>query len=97
MIDTRIYFFYDQKHLALKPRSVLLWTQGLKGEDILIEASILAVADVVEAMASYRPYRSSLGLQSALTEIEDNAGILYDSKAVDTCIKLFRENRFKLE
>jgi len=73
------------------------YPQGLKGEDILIEARILAVADVVEAMASYRPYRPSLGLQSALTEIEDNAGILYDSKVVDTCIKLFRENRFKLE
>ncbi|GAB6268286.1 MAG: hypothetical protein STSR0002_10270 [Smithella sp.] len=73
------------------------YPQGLKGEDILIEARILAVADVVEAMASYRPYRPSLGVQSALTEIEDNAGILYDSKVVKTCLKLFRENRFKLE
>jgi PAS domain S-box-containing protein len=73
------------------------YPQGLKGENILIEARILAVADVVEAMASYRPYRPSLGVKTALTEIEDNAGILYDRKAVETCLKLFRENRFKLE
>ncbi len=73
------------------------YPQGLKGENILIEARILAVADVVEAMASYRPYRPSLGVQNALREIEDNAGILYDRIVVDTCLKLFRENRFKLE
>jgi len=48
-------------------------------------------------MASYRPYRPSLGIKIALTEIEDNAGILYDHKAVEACVKLFRENRFKLE
>ncbi|KUG23372.1 response regulator/sensory box/hdig domain protein [hydrocarbon metagenome] len=73
------------------------YPQGLKGENILIEARILAVADVVEAMASYRPYRPSLGVKSALTEIEDNAGILYDRKVVEICLRLFRENRFKLE
>jgi len=72
------------------------YPQGLKGENILIEARILAVADVVEAMVSYRPYRPSLGIEIALTEIEKNAGILYDRKVVDTCLKLFREKGFSL-
>ncbi|MCX5848885.1 MAG: PAS domain S-box protein, partial [Deltaproteobacteria bacterium] len=73
------------------------YPRGLKGEDIIIEARILAVADVVEAMTSYRPYRPALGLELALEEIENNAGILYDRKVADACLKLFRDKRFKLE
>jgi PAS domain S-box-containing protein len=73
------------------------YPQGLKGEDILIEARILAIADVVEAMISYRPYRPSLGLDIALMEIENNAGVLYDRKATDACLRLFREKGFRLE
>ena len=73
------------------------YPQGLKGENILIEARILAIADVVEAMMSYRPYRPSLGLENALTEIENNAGILYDHKATDACLRLFREKGYRLE
>jgi PAS domain S-box-containing protein len=73
------------------------YPQGLKGENILIEARILAVADVVEAMVSYRPYRPALGLEIALTEIEHNAGILYDRKVADACLKLFREEGFSFE
>jgi PAS domain S-box-containing protein len=73
------------------------YPRALKGEGILIEARILAVADVVEAMASHRPYRPALGLDAALKEIEKNRGILYDSHAVDTCLRLFREKGFDLE
>jgi PAS domain S-box-containing protein len=72
------------------------YPQGLKGEDILMEARILAVADVVEAMSSYRPYRPSLGLDIALAEIEQNAGTLYDRKAADACLKLFREKGYQI-
>jgi HD-GYP domain-containing protein (c-di-GMP phosphodiesterase class II) len=72
------------------------YPKGLKDGDILMEARILAVADVVEAMSSYRPYRPSLGIDLALAEIEDNAGILYDGDAVNACLKLFREKDFSL-
>ena len=72
------------------------YPRGLKGKDILIEARILAVADVVEAMMSYRPYRPALGLEIALKEIENNAGILYDRKVADACLSLFREAKFEL-
>jgi PAS domain S-box-containing protein len=72
------------------------YPQGLKGENILIEARILAVADVVEAMMSYRPYRPALGLEIALAEIEHNAGILYDRKVAKACLKLFKEKGYKL-
>ncbi|MBU0575788.1 MAG: HD domain-containing protein, partial [Proteobacteria bacterium] len=67
---------------------------GIKGEDILLEARILAVADVVEAMASQRPYRLALGIGKALEEISLHRGILYDGNVTDTCLKLFREKRF---
>jgi len=73
------------------------YPRGLKGEEILIEARILAVADVVEAMASHRPYRAALGLDAALEEIEKNRGLLYDSHAVDTCLRVFREKGYQLE
>jgi len=72
------------------------YPQGLAGENILIEARILAIADVVEAMMSYRPYRPALELKFALAEIEKNAGILYDRDAADACLKLFREKGYQL-
>jgi len=67
---------------------------GLKGEEILLEARILAVADVVEAMASHRPYRPALGIDRALEEISQKKGILYDPLVADACIKLFSGNNF---
>jgi putative nucleotidyltransferase with HDIG domain len=71
------------------------YPQNLKGKDIIIEARILAVADVVEAMASYRPYRQSLGIHAALDEIEKNKGIFYDKDVADACLKLFREKGYQ--
>jgi response regulator RpfG family c-di-GMP phosphodiesterase len=68
----------------------------LKGDDILLEARILAIADVVEAMASHRPYRPALGINLALEDISRNRGILYDADAVDACLKLFREKGYTL-
>jgi HD-GYP domain-containing protein (c-di-GMP phosphodiesterase class II) len=73
------------------------YPDGISGDDILIEARILAVADVVEAMSSHRPYRAAAGLDSALNEIEKNRGILYDPTVVDACIKIFKEGNFKLD
>jgi PAS domain S-box-containing protein len=70
---------------------------GLKGHEILIEAKIVCVADVVEAMASHRPYRPSLGIEKALEEISKNRGILYDPDVVDACIKLFHEKGYTME
>jgi putative nucleotidyltransferase with HDIG domain len=72
------------------------YPQGLKGEDILFEARIIAVADVVEAMSSHRPYRPGLALDAALGEIERNRDVKYDSRVVDACLKLFREQGYKL-
>jgi HD-GYP domain-containing protein (c-di-GMP phosphodiesterase class II) len=72
------------------------YPRNLKGDDIIIEARIMAVADVVEAMASHRPYRPSLGIEAALEEIEKNKGILYDNVVAETCLKLFREKGFRL-
>jgi len=73
------------------------YPRNLKGEEILIEARILAVADVVEAIASHRPYRPSLGLEAALEEISKNRGILYDSVVVDTCLALFEKEDYRLD
>jgi len=73
------------------------YPQGLSGQDILLEARILCVADVVEAMASHRPYRSALGIDVALKEISDNAGKLYDPEAADAVLKLFREKGFTFD
>jgi len=73
------------------------YPQGLSGEEILLEARILAVADVVEAMASRRPYRPPRGLDKALEEISQNRGVLYDPEAVDACLKLFTEKGFVFE
>jgi len=69
----------------------------LKEPEIKLEAKILCVADVVEAMSSHRPYRASLGIEAALDEITKNKGILYDPKIVDVCVKLFKEKGFKFE
>ncbi|WP_282432912.1 HD-GYP domain-containing protein [Pelotomaculum propionicicum] len=68
---------------------------GLSGSEILLEAKILAVADVVEAMSNHRPYRPALGKDKALEEICNNSGILYDSDAVDVCLRVFTKNDFK--
>jgi PAS domain S-box-containing protein/putative nucleotidyltransferase with HDIG domain len=73
------------------------YPQGLKGNEICIEARILGVVDVVEAMCSHRPYRSSRGLEKALKEITQHKGKLYDSNVVDACVKLFKDNKFKFE
>jgi len=70
---------------------------GLSGKEILLEARILGVADVVEAMSSHRPYRPALGIDKALEEISKNRGILYDTEVVDVCLKLFKEKGFKFE
>lgn len=70
---------------------------GLKDEDILLESRILCVADVVEAMASHRPYRASLGIEKALEEIIKNKGVFYDPFVVDSCIRLFKEGKFRFE
>ena len=71
------------------------YPHGLKGDQALLESRILSVADVVEAMASHRPYRAGLGIEAALAEIEANRGILYDLFVVDACLKLFREKGYR--
>lgn len=73
------------------------YPKGLKDGDILIEARILAVSDVVEAMSSHRPYRPAFPLETALREISEKKGILYDEEVVDACIKLFKEKNFRFE
>jgi len=73
------------------------YPDGLSGDDILIEARILGVADVVEALASHRPYRPALGIDKALEEVREKRGTLYDQEVVDTCLKLFTKKRFKLD
>ncbi len=72
------------------------YPQQLKGEAIMLEARILCVADVVEAMASHRPYRPSLGVDSALDEIKRGKGTRYDPYVADACLKVFAEGKFKL-
>jgi PAS domain S-box-containing protein len=72
------------------------YPRNLKEDDILMEARIMAVADVVESMASHRPYRPSLGIETALEEIEKNKGILYDNTVADACLRLFREKSYQL-
>ncbi len=69
----------------------------LRDQEILPEAKILAIADVVEAIASHRPYRPAMGIDVALEEIENNRGVLYDSAAVDACLNLFRSQGFQFD
>ena len=66
----------------------------LTSEKILLESKILVVADVVEAMASHRPYRPALGIGAALDEIRKNRGALYDAQVVDVCLNLFEKQHF---
>jgi PAS domain S-box-containing protein len=73
------------------------YPRNLKGDDILMEARILAISDVVESMGSHRPYRPSLGIVAALEEIEKNRGTLYDTGAVDACLRVFREKGYQLQ
>jgi len=72
------------------------YPDGILGDNILIEARILAVADVVEAMASHRPYRPALGIDVALREISKNRGSFYDLDVVDACLRLFNEKSYRL-
>jgi len=70
---------------------------GLKDGDILIEAQIIRVADVVEAMSSHRPYRAALGLEAAIEELLIGRGEKYNQEAVDICVKIFKEGKFKFK
>jgi len=67
---------------------------GVKGDDIRLESRILTVADVVEAMASHRPYRPALGIQAAIDELLDKRGILFDPQVVDACLTLLKQADF---
>jgi PAS domain S-box-containing protein/putative nucleotidyltransferase with HDIG domain len=73
------------------------YPSGLSGENILLEARIIGVADVVEAIASHRPYRPALGIDKAIEEISQKKGTLYDPEVVDACLRLFTVNGFSLE
>jgi len=73
------------------------YPNGLLAEETLLESRILAVADVVESMASHRPYRPSQGIDDALKEIEDNKGTLYDTGVVEACLRIFREDGYQLK
>jgi HD-GYP domain-containing protein (c-di-GMP phosphodiesterase class II) len=72
------------------------YPRNLKGDEIIMEARIMAVADVIEAMASHRPYRAALGIDAALAEIEKNKGTHYDNTVADACLRLFRERGYQL-
>jgi HD-GYP domain-containing protein (c-di-GMP phosphodiesterase class II) len=73
------------------------YPKGILGEAILPEARILAVADVVEAMASHRPYRPALGMDAALNEIRAGRGTRYDQQVVDVCVALFESGEFSFQ
>jgi PAS domain S-box-containing protein len=73
------------------------YPEGLRGDEIIGPARLLAVADVVEAMASHRPYRPALGVEAALEEIKDKRGVLYDPEVVDACLELFHDEGFVFE
>jgi putative nucleotidyltransferase with HDIG domain len=72
------------------------YPQGLKGDEIALEAKIIAVADVVEAISSHRPYRPALGIDKAIEEIERGRNTLYEPAVVDACISLYRDGKIKL-
>jgi len=73
------------------------YPNGIDGNEIILQARILAVADVVEAMASHRPYRPALSLDETLSEIDRCRDTLYDSRVVDACMKVFRDSNFKFD
>ncbi len=87
----RITKFVLQHHERLDGSGYPL---GLKGRDIAVEARILSVADVVEAMSSHRPFRPALGQEKALEEISNSKGVLYDAAVVDVCLNLFHDKKF---
>jgi HD-GYP domain-containing protein (c-di-GMP phosphodiesterase class II) len=73
------------------------YPHGLKGEEILLEAMILGVADVMEVMCSHRPYRLSLGIAAALDELDRNQGILFDAGVVQTCLRIYGQDSSEVE
>jgi putative two-component system response regulator len=73
------------------------YPQQLKGDGILLESRILGVSDVIEAMASHRPYRPALGIDAAILEIEKGKGTLFDPAVVEACLRLFREKGYALK
>lgn len=89
-----VEFPWDIAQIVLQHHERLNGTgypRGLSGEQILLEARILAVADVVEAMASHRPYRPALGLDKAVDEIHSKKGLLYDPRVVEACLSVLEE------
>jgi putative two-component system response regulator len=70
---------------------------GLKGDEILLESKILSVADVTEAKSSFRPYRPAQGIESALAELREHRGVLYDADAVEACLNLFASGAFQFD
>ena len=73
------------------------YPNGLKGDEIIPEARLLSVADVVEAMASHRPYRPAKGLDAAISELESQRGILFEPDVVDACVRVIRQKNFRFE
>ncbi len=71
------------------------YPQGIRGDQILLEAKILSVADVMEAMASHRPYRAAVGIEKAMEELDGNKGTLYDAAVVGICLDLFKKKKFE--
>jgi len=67
------------------------YPQGLKGENILLEARIIGIADVIEAMSAHRPYRAALGIEAAIEEITKHRGTLYDKQIVDICLGIYSD------
>jgi putative nucleotidyltransferase with HDIG domain len=97
-IIKKIHFPYPVARIVLQHHERIDgsgYPAGLSQDQILIEAKILAVADVVEAIASHRPYRAALGITHALNEISKNSGFLFDSSVVEACLKLFKEKGFQ--
>lgn len=90
MIAEAIYQHHERIDGSGYPRK-------LKGDQISLQAHILMIADVVEAMTSHRPYRPSLGLDVALTEIESNAGVLYDKAVAKACLELFKVGKYAFD
>ncbi len=70
---------------------------GLRGDEMLLESKILAVADVTEATSSFRPYRPAQGIEAALAELKEHRGISLDAEAVDACLELFESGAFEFD
>lgn len=99
-IMSDVSFQYPVKEIILQHHERLDgsgYPHCLKENDITLEAKIVAVADVVEAMASHRPYRPALGIDAALAEIDRGRGSAYERNAVDICVSLFKQNKFEWE